>query len=128
MGSLPVERRLPRKYFTNAACFAAVCLALHLFASSSTFRAPINVYSRTTDGDNRCCVVVKNARYLMNSGGFQIGHWGFLLTDIFAGLNGRHFPKACELILTDSVATRHRLRQVKKVAKRSTQAWQSSRI
>ena len=58
---------------------------------------------------------------LMNSGGFQIGHWGFLLADIFAGLNGiRQFPKACELFLTDSVATRHRLRQVKKDAKRST--------
>ncbi|MDA9080149.1 glycosyltransferase 61 family protein [Candidatus Dependentiae bacterium] len=57
----------------------------------------------------------------MNSGGFQIGHWGFLLTDILAEMNGtRHFPKACELILTDSVATRHRLKQVKKVAKRST--------
>ena len=122
MGFLPfLERRLPRKYLTNAAYFAAACLTLHFFASSSMFRTPINVYSRTADGDNRCCVVVKNARYLMNSGGFQIGHWGFLLTDIFAGLNGiRHFPKACEFILTDSVATRHRLRKVKKVAKRST--------
>lgn len=121
MGFLPFQRCLPRKHLTNAVCFAAACLTLHLFASSSVFQAPLNVYSRAADGDNRCCVVVKNARYLMNSGGFQIGHWGFLLADIFAGLNGtRHFPKACKLILTDSVATRHRLNQVKKVAKRST--------
>ena len=85
------------------------------------FQAPIHVFSGTADEDDRCCVVVKNARYLMNAGGFQIGHWGFLLTNIFAKLNViGHFPKACELILTDSVASRHRLKQVKEVAKHST--------
>ena len=117
----PVERRFPRIYLTITTCFATGCLILHFFAPLSMFQAPINVFSSTAGEDNRCCVVVKNARYLMNSGGFQIGHWGFLLTDVFAGLNvnGR-FPKDCELVLTDSIASRHRLKQVKEVAKRST--------
>lgn len=103
------------------ACFVtAWIIILHFFAPASMFQAPINVVSESS-GKAQCCVVVKNGRYLMNSGGFHIGHWGFVLPDIFAALNRMpRRPKACAVILTDNVATRLRLKRIMKAAEGSS--------
>lgn len=100
------------------ACFLATCLTPHYFALPSMFQGPIRFDSTAAAG--HCCVVVMNSRYLLNAGGFQIGHWGFLLTDIVNGINKmRQQPKSCDIILTDTIATRYRLWRVEKTAKRS---------
>ena len=50
-----------------------------------------------------CCVVVKNARYLMNSGGFHIGHWGFVVVDIFRKFAApQPRPDACRTVVKHS--------------------------
>lgn len=65
------------------------------------------------------CVVIQNARYLKNTGGFQVGHWGMTLAQIIGGLkkNGRLggdgepekeiVDKVYHLILDDDIAKRN---------------------
>mmetsp|Transcript_13448 Transcript_13448/g.54303 ORF Transcript_13448/g.54303 Transcript_13448/m.54303 type:complete len:357 (+) Transcript_13448:271-1341(+) len=111
----------PRTHLITAASFGAICLILYFCAPASVIEGPKHIKSKTTAENTRCCVVVKNSRYLLNAGGFQIGHWGFLLADVFAKLNRieHRQPKSCEIIFTDNVASRHRLRQVEKAVKGS---------
>ena len=49
----------------------------------------------------------------MSSRGFHIGHWSFVLGDILFGLHKLSLhPKECKIILTDSVASHHRLNTI----------------
>ena len=56
----------------------------------------------------------------MNSGGFHVGHWGFVVAGLFSKMNAlRPPPNACRVILRDATASRRRMRKVKEAAKRS---------
>ena len=71
------------------------------------------------------CFVVENSRYLLNSNGFQIGHWGSVLTKILGSLD-KSVSSSSHVLLprvyvlfTDSVASGKRLRSVEEIAARS---------
>jgi len=71
------------------------------------------------------CFVVKNSRYLLNANGFQIGHWGSVLTSILGRLDEKvSSPHASLLqrvyvLFIDSKASGKKLRSVEASAARS---------
>jgi hypothetical protein len=71
------------------------------------------------------CFVVKNSRYLLNANGFQIGHWGSVLTNILGALDAKvSSPHASLLqrvyvLFIDSKASGKKLRSVEASAARS---------
>ena len=71
------------------------------------------------------CFVVENSRYLLNSNGFQIGHWGSVLTKILGSLDksvsssSHVFLQRVYVLFTDSVVSGKRLRSVEETAARS---------
>ena len=83
-------------------------------------RAPPHLLPATT-----ACFVVKNSRYLLNSNGFQIGHWGSVLTSILGALDksvssSPHvLLQRVYILFTDPVASSKRLRSVEETAARS---------
>ena len=71
------------------------------------------------------CFVVKNSRYLLNSNGFQIGHWGSVLTKIL-GVLDKSVASSSHVLLqrvyvlfTDSEASGKKLRSIEETAARS---------
>ena len=116
-------------------CFFALSMILTLLVfdcgvASSLIDTRIDVVGDGQSGTSlRCCVVVNNARYLMNSGGFHIGHWGFVVVDIFRKFAAPHpRPDACHVILRDAVASRRRMRKLYDVARRSEYLRASSKM
>jgi hypothetical protein len=73
------------------------------------------------------CFVVERSRFLLNSGGFHVGHWGFALTSILGELE-KHFRKyndcfeRANVIFTDSKASRNKLTKIKSSAAQSEYA------
>ena len=71
------------------------------------------------------CFVVENSRYLVNSNGFQIGHWGSVLTNILGALDksvsssSHVLLQRVYVLFTDSVASGKKLRSVEESAARS---------
>ena len=71
------------------------------------------------------CFVVENSRYLLNSNGFQIGHWGSVLTKILGSLDksvsssSHVLLQRVYVLFTDSVASGKKLRSVEETAARS---------
>ena len=71
------------------------------------------------------CFVVENSRYLLNSNGFQIGHWGSVLTNILGSLDksvsssSHVLLQRVYVLFTDSVVSGKKLRSVEEIAARS---------
>jgi len=73
------------------------------------------------------CFVVERSRFLLNSGGFHVGHWGFALTSILGELE-KHFRKyndcfeRANVIFTDSKASHNKLTKIESSAAQSEYA------
>ena len=126
---------LHRKCSNKITCFFALSMILTLLVfdcgvASTFIDTRIDVIGDGQWGTSlECCIVVNNARYLMNSGGFHIGHWGFVVVDIFRKLAAPQLrPDACHVILRDAVASRRRMRKLYDVARRSEYLRASSKM
>ena len=80
------------KHVAFPAATAFLVLSLLLTTENRSRRRRPKVFD-DDDGDTRGdtvaggCIVTINARYLMNSGGFQVGHWGMVLAKIIGGVD-----------------------------------------
>mmetsp|Transcript_9610 Transcript_9610/g.43603 ORF Transcript_9610/g.43603 Transcript_9610/m.43603 type:complete len:339 (-) Transcript_9610:648-1664(-) len=101
------------------ASFAVVSIVVHHVIPAAMTAPFAKFFIAAPDESAQCCVIVKDARFLMSSRGFHIGHWSFALVDILSGMQKLSRPKECKIALTDSVASRHRLNTVEIVTESS---------